>query len=250
MKQNVDLTVLQRTNLAFLITELDQVGVAASVTGSGKAKLRELAQMGTAVADALHGTRDEVERVRKDIRRRAHDVKVSQTVAKVSSKRIHALRDAIMQAERLVKLGLGNMPEMTRTPRGGFTFYNEWGYSPKELIKTMEVFELLEGRVWRANLWGARSDIHLRPAEKFCQVIGKDVVCDPDRLLDELKPLWLVARSLGVRIWQEKLSTKSQAVWEVAGGLHIFERAVAAYLSGDPLSRDGRARLRVTLGVP
>lgn len=242
---------LSRTNLSFVITELDEVGIAASVTGSGRAKLSELAMMGVRVAGALQGERKAVAKVRTEILRRAHDVRVSPTKAKDSSRRIHALRDAVLKAESLVKVGLGIAPPSYDA--GRFQLANAWGYTEREMKRVVPLFEKASTRVKKTHLDDqgkhARGVVLLKPGKRFCAVDDGVMVCDPDRLFRTVSPLGDIFRAIAVRVWLNDIRPDGEEVWEMVGGLPAFEEALVGLLSRDDLGSDTRGRLRVSLGV-
>jgi hypothetical protein len=243
---------LNKTNLAFVINELDEVGIAASVTGSGRAKMRDIARMGEEIAEALSGNRPEVEKVRERIIKRAKDVRTSRVQQKPASKSIHALRDAVIAVEKLLKKGLGNAPVAYSTNHG-LIIANDWGYADKALRPTLHVFDEADRIFDRKKLFkvapATQSRVVLMPGSRFCDGHQGAYRCDPDRVRRTVSPLEEVFSSAAAIAWVYDLTPSDRDTWTEAGGLPAFETTLSNHLSGIDSGRDWEARLRVTLGL-
>lgn len=241
---------LSKTNLRYAIRELDEVAIAASFTGSGKRKLRELAEMGEEIGKALVGERPEVDEVRKRIFRRAHDVRVSGVKARSSARSIRALRDALKGAEKLVRNGLGDVPSRLDGP-GKTTWVNVWGYTVREI---QDAERTIDKAIQNLKSYGlanhVKGELVLDPRDvkRFSSYlfIEDSFAIDPSRSGANAKADFY--RSVASRIWLEVLGEKERSVWGGKRSSSKFESALSRFVSGKTVTDDEMKKLRATVG--
>lgn len=163
------MSALSIFNLKYVHSELVEVGLAASITGSGKAKLAELASMGTEIASELHGTREDVSKLRTAINRRAHDVKVSSIKAKSASAAIARLAREVHAVIGLVSDGVGVSKPMYDV--GDFVVSNDWGFTESDVSALLGILSKVEGK----------TKILLEPLPSVAQVRGGVLFIDPTK---------------------------------------------------------------------
>ncbi len=155
---------LSKTNLTFVVRELDEVALAMSVTGTRRKKLVELGQMADEVIEALIGDRPEVTKLRAELEKLSRGVKMAGTKAKQSAQAVRAMRDGVKKVQKLVNRGLGDAD--VRLKVGGFEVDNVWGHTATEV------------RATKSTLIKATKILHKAGLD---DLVNGEVLLDPDR---------------------------------------------------------------------
>lgn len=241
---------LSQQNLQRVYRELDEVGVAISVVGTSRQKLMELARLTIPISDRLIGSRPEVKRVRDDLVRLTHNVRRAQTRQRTASAAVRALAGQIKVVQKLLRSGVGDVPE--RFDVGSMSLENAWGYSKGEikpfvdsLAKALDVIDKMG-----LTKTVAETTVLLNP-EKSSRSMTYDVFSDtfianPMQAQERLRG---VSDALGGRLWVKLFEQRDVETW---GGASVawsaFSGVFYRLMSGKRLSKDGSARMAVSLG--
>lgn len=241
-----------------LAKELEEVAVAVSLVGTSHTKVGELAKRATAIADQLHGDRPEVKKLRSEIVRRVHDLKVVPKNQK-AARAMRALRAAIETARNAVKNGLGDVPfefDMNfRGPWTGFPVGNAWGYTAAEADSSLRALRRTFTRL---------AELGLRPSKDITLVLDptwsegwsakydrdwEAIVMDPEGRGTEgggsEGQSFQMAVAMGHHLWHEVMKGTEREAWPSVGA---FALAFGTFLVGQPVTADDAARLVVTIG--
>ncbi len=241
-----------------LSKELEEIAVAISLVGTTHTKLRELVSWAEEIRDAIRGERPEVKKLRDEIARRIHDVKVSPPDPRVA-KKLRALRHAIETAKNQVQKGLGEVPETFSLNVVGnfaeFTIGNSWGYTLAEAEPSLRALRRTLARM---------SEIGLNPGKDLSIVLDpqwsegwsakydrewETIAMDPYGRGSEgggsAGPFAQTAHAFGHRVWDQVMKAEDREAWASAGA---FALALSTFLVGEKVSADDAARLAVTVG--
>ena len=243
---------LRDDRLAFVRKELDEIGVAVRVTGSGHVMMKRLHGYGEELLDSLHGSRPEVRKLSGDLTRGLHNLQKTNPRDSVKAhKAIWSIRD---MADRLIKLrqkfnGLRDVdPELKL---GRLRLDNVYGYTAKELKaatgrirRTVEMMG--EMGLFKKLVYG---DIVLDPEDssgKFATYLtGLDAIAvNPEKWSSDSSSL---IEAFGDRLWLQYMGKDQREVWGGGTGWARFTRAFVGVLDERSVSADTSARLSVTM---
>lgn len=245
---------LDRQSFQRVMRELDQVSVAATLTGTSFPKIKQLADMVQPLHDGLVGERPKVRKIRRRLRLALHNLRRSPKDTRVA-KRLTELLYVVRDLQQLVEReGLGAVAESVLAD--DFQIINIWGYTDREL-KVLSVLLrrasklLADVGLGMGTLPVFASPSMMKRARGSSRVYmlydsRDDVfIANPDaRLSGDYQA---VLEALAERIWEGGLTSEDRDVWR-PGGLAAFASAFAEKLASGVAGSDTEARLAVTVG--
>lgn len=245
------MSALSRQYLERVYRELDEVGVAISVVGTRRQKLMELARLVVPISDALIGMRPDVKSVRDDLVRLTHNMRRAQVKQRPASRAVRAVADKVKDVQRLVNLGLGDVPRDFIV--GKMTFLNYWGYTKNEIQPFVDVLENVNSVLKKMGLLDEIGDafVTLDPSRSSQASMTYDLVSDSffaDPLRARARTRG-VTDSIGARMWVKLFERKdvdtwggSQQAWE------SFSKSFFLLIKGKKLKKIDSAKMTVSLG--
>lgn len=247
---------LSRAHFRHTIRELDEVAVATSVTGTSKAKTRDLADLAQRMHDALVGDRPEIAKVRKELRLKIHNLRRS-PINQRAAKRMRDLLSVVRDLQKLVdQKGWGAVPEVFVIE--GFEVLNSWGYTERELKALFVMLRRATRMLGDVGLKvgtvpvladpEAMKQVRGAAASEYMAYVEQDdlFVANPSSKLSG--DMESVLRAIAARIWSQQMDRDHRQTWDRAGGANGFADAFARKLASDQADSDTAARLLVTVG--
>lgn len=237
--------------LKAVIKEIEQTTVAVSVMGTTSAKLKEMANLVVPIGDSLKGKRPEVDKTRKSLVRRIHNVVVSSTKPRQASKALRELSTEVKEVQNLLKKGTGDTESIIQV--GGFEVVNTWGYTQAEIRPVRRILERASKALVKVGLpTVATGLVELNP-EKVGGSLFVVYIPENDLLVFDLgqsgpadsEKIFAV---LAERLWMQEFVKADKETWGNGKGLPSFSKAFADKLVGQKMSGDVTARLQVTVG--
>lgn len=239
---------LTRSSLKRVVKKLEQTAVAVSVMSTTRRKMKEMVELVEPVADALVGSRPEVDGVRLELKRLMQNARVSNVRARPAAERLRALARGVEKVQTIVGRGMGDVDSSTR--QGDFTIVNTWGYTDSEAKSATRALDTAARKLARVGLpvvVGGMVELDpVRAKRKFVSYDGSvdELVFDPKQSSNDKQVLSAFAE----RLWAQEFAAGDIETWGGKGGLGRFQEAFAAVLDGDKVDADTTARLQVTVG--
>jgi hypothetical protein len=232
-------------NIESARTELEQTAVAVSVVGTSRFRLKQLSELVKPIAEALHGSRPEVSKLRGRLRRAAHNMLMSSLSQRPASEKIRALAEVVADVLEAVRDGIGNTSAELSV--AGFEVVNVWGYKDDELRPTLAALKRVADEM---------SDVGLGIVQLGAELTGDSptfALYLQDRDALEVNPSRAISvtgllEALAERIWVRSFSTADHETWGGKFSVSRFKDAFAKALTGWKLDRETAARLQVTVG--
>ena len=237
--------------LARVRQELEEVAVAAELFGVSRDVFNLLTSYVTDTNDALVGDRREVARLQASFKRLIHNARIVGRGPGRVSRSLRALAAWVESVERLVQLGLGDVP--TTWMVGPLELLNVYGHAEREVAHARSVLDDAFRSLKALHLDDAiATTARLAPAE-----VGSGAFMVYDQKHDlfvmdakaasrgQLEVLEAVAH----RIWEEWFDYPDVEVWGSGeSGRRSFQTVFAQYVAGKAVSDDAAARLAVSVG--
>jgi len=225
--------------------ELEQTAVAVSVVGTSRYRLRQLAELVKPIAEALHGSRPEVSKLRGRLRRATHNMLMSSLSQRPASEKIRGLAEVVADVLEVVQDGVGNTSgELSAF---GFEVTNVWGYNDDELRQTLAVLKRAADEMREVGLGVVQTGVELSgDASVFASYLrDRDAIeVNPSRATS----ISGLLEALADRIWVRNFSATDHETWGGKFSSSRFKDAFAKTLTGWKLDQETAARLQVTVG--